>query len=165
MGYKMELLPSSTPVSSNSTAEERIKALFQNQVLAIEAINKVACSDQTPPSQYCIGDQVWLEATNLKFPHQMVKLLAKHHGLFWITEEILPVAYQLALPLTWNIHNIFHALLLHPYHETDAHGPNYAWPLPELIDGEEEFEVKCIEQHHYHGHKKALQYQVGNLCV
>jgi hypothetical protein len=67
-------------------------------VLAIEAINKVARSDQMPPSQYHVDDQVWLEATNLKFPHQTVKLLAKHHGPFQITEEISPVAYRLALP-------------------------------------------------------------------
>jgi hypothetical protein len=160
MGYETELLPSSTPVSSNSTAEERIKALFQNQALAIEAINKVARSDQTPPSQYCAGDQVWLEATNLKFPHQMVKLLAKRHGPFQITEEISPVAYQLALPPTLNIHNVFHASLLRPYHETDAHGPNYTRPPPELIDGEEEFEVEHIKQHCYHGRKKALQYLI-----
>jgi hypothetical protein len=38
-------------------------------VLAIKAINKVVCSNQTPPSQYHVGNQVWLEATNLKFPH------------------------------------------------------------------------------------------------
>jgi hypothetical protein len=125
MGYKIDLLPSSIPSSNNSTAEERIKVLFENQALAIEAINKVAHSNQTPPSQYCIGDQVWLEATNLKFLHQTAKLLAKHHGPFWIVEEISPVAYQLTLPLTWNIHNVFHASLLCPYHKNSAHGPNY----------------------------------------
>jgi len=51
-------------------------------------------------------------------------------------------------------------LLLQPYHETGAHGPNYVQPPPELIDGEEEFEVECIEQHYYHGRKKVLQYLI-----
>jgi hypothetical protein len=45
MGYEMELLPLSTLTSNNSTAKERIKTLFQNQALAIEAINKVVHSD------------------------------------------------------------------------------------------------------------------------
>jgi hypothetical protein len=28
------------------------------------------------------------------------------------------VAYQLKLPMAWGIHNVFHASLLLPYHET-----------------------------------------------
>ena len=160
MGYETELLPSSIPSTNNNTAEDRIKTLLQNQTLATEAINKVARSDQMPPSQFQIGDQVWLEATNLKFPHQTVKLLPKRHGPFRITDKISPVAYRLTLPPTWNIHNVFHASLLRPYHETSAHGPNYARPSPDLIDGEEEFEVERIERHHRHGHNRALQYLI-----
>ena len=36
-----------------------------------------------------------------------------------------------------------------PYHETDTHGPNHPRPPPDLIDGEEEYEVEAIL-----GHKK-----------
>ena len=32
---------------------------------------------------------------------------------------------------------MFHASLLSPYVETDAHGPNYSRPPPDLIGGEE----------------------------
>ena len=34
--------------------------------------------------------------------------------------------------------------LLIPYHETQEHGVNYPQPAPELIDGEEEYEVEEI---------------------
>jgi hypothetical protein len=39
---------------------------------------------------------------------------------------------------------VFHVDLLTPYVETDFHGPNYMRPPPDLIDGEEEYEVKSI---------------------
>jgi hypothetical protein len=39
---------------------------------------------------------------------------------------------------------VFHVDLLTPYHEIEEHGVNYHQPPPELIDGEEEFEVEEI---------------------
>jgi len=55
---------------------------------------------------------------------------------------------------------VFHASLLSPYHKTTAHGPNFSRPPPELIDGEEEYQVEQILGHQYHGHAKALQYLI-----
>ena len=48
------------------------------------------------------------------------------------------------IPKHWKIHNVFHANLITPYKETELHGPNYTWPPPDLVDGEEEFEVEKI---------------------
>jgi len=39
---------------------------------------------------------------------------------------------------------VFHASLLTPYKETDEHGTNFLEPPPELIEGEEEWEVEQI---------------------
>jgi len=55
-----------------------------------------------------------------------------------------PVAYQLTLPLSWGIHNVFHASLLLPYKETTAHGPNFERPPPDLIEDVEEYEVETL---------------------
>ena len=55
--------------------------------------------------------------------------------------------YQLTLPITWQIHPVFHASLLSPYMETNAHGPNYSRPPPDLIGGEEFYEVEQIRDH------------------
>jgi len=90
---------------------------------------------------------VWLDATHLKLPHQKAKLTLKHLGPFKITKEISPVAYQLALPINWRIHDIFHASLMSPYHEMTAHSPNFTHPPPDLIEGEEEYEVERIVTH------------------
>ena len=59
-------------------------------------------------------------------------------GPFTITKVMGPLTYQLKLPKTWKVHNIFHANLLSPYKENEVHGPNFLQPPPELVEGEEE---------------------------
>ena len=61
-----------------------------------------------------------------------------------IMKQSNPVTYQLTLPATWQIHPVFHALLLSPYIETDAHRPNYSKPPPDLIGGEEFYKLVQI---------------------
>jgi len=39
---------------------------------------------------------------------------------------------------------VFHANLITPYKETELHGPNFTRPPPDLIEGEQEFEVEKI---------------------
>ncbi len=39
---------------------------------------------------------------------------------------------------------MFHANLIMPYKEMELHRPNFTHPLPDLIEGEQEFEVKKI---------------------
>jgi hypothetical protein len=61
-----------------------------------------------------------------------------------IIKQVSPITYRLKLPPSLKIHNVFHVDLLTPYYETEEHGVNYHRPPPELIDGEEEFEVEEI---------------------
>ena len=91
---------------------------------AIDTINKIARTHEVIPPQFHLGDLVWLEATHLKLCYQKTKLAPKQYGPFLITKEISPVAYQLRLPTSWGIHDVFHAYLLSPYHKTMVHGPN-----------------------------------------
>jgi len=58
------------------------------------------------------------------------------------------------------IHNVFHIDLLIPYNETEAYGETYTQPPPELIDGEEEYEVEEIINSRRTGRNKKLQYLV-----
>ncbi len=107
-----------------------------------------------------VGTQVWLEGTHLRLPYQATKLAPKRYSPFQITKEISPVAYQLRLPNGWNIHDVFHTLLLSPYHKTMTHGPNYSRPPPDLIEGEEEYEVEKIINHRHSGQSRTLQYLI-----
>jgi hypothetical protein len=45
------------------------------------------------------------------------KMALKREGPFEIEEVLGPVTYQLKLPTTWKIHNVFHAVLLKPYED------------------------------------------------
>jgi hypothetical protein len=147
-----------SPPSMNERVEERMEIAFQKRLQARQAINHWA--GWQPPILYTIGDRVWLEGKNLKLPYQSLKLAPKHHGPFKIIRVISPVAYQLALPLAWTIHDVFHAGLLTPYRETRQYGENYPRPPPDVIDGEEEFEVEAISGHHLHGKSRQLQYLI-----
>ena len=108
-------------------------------------------ADDVPEDQFHPEDHVWLEARNLALSYQTRKLAPKCHGPFLITKRVSPVAYQLQLPPTWTIHDVFHAALLTPYHETNEHGPNYNHPPPEMVDGGEEFEVEAVMGHRFFG--------------
>jgi hypothetical protein len=72
----------------------------------------------------------------------------------------VPVSYQLELPTQWSIHPVFHIDLLTPYQETIMHGPNYQCPLPDLVDGEEEYSVEKILDSRQFGRRQHLQYLV-----
>jgi transposase InsO family protein len=107
---------------------------------------------------YQKDDQVWLEAKNLQMMHPTTKLRPKRYGPFRVTEAISPVTYRLDLPAQCKIHNAFHTSLLHPYKEMEAYGMNYARPLPDIIEGQEEWEVEKVLDSHRRGKKKKLQY-------
>src|SRR6266705_3201041 len=160
LGYDITLNPAAELQSSNETVEERLDTMRRKREQAIEALNKTARKSGTPAAQYKKGQKVWLEGANLKMPHQKTKLLPKRYGPFTITKEVSPVAYQLGLPPTWTIHDVFHASLLSPYSETTAHGPNYSRPPPDLIAGEAEYEVEQIRSHRRHGQARTLQYLI-----
>src|SRR6266478_592860 len=134
--------------------------MTKNRADAIRVLNKVADQKGPPPSQFRVREQVWLDAPHLKLPHQKAKLTPKRLGPFKIIKEISPVAYRLALPANWRIHDIFHASLLNLYHETKAHGPNFTRPPPDLVEGEEEYEVERIIAHRMFGRSKTPQYLI-----
>jgi Chromo (CHRromatin Organisation MOdifier) domain len=104
------------------------------------------------------GDKVWLEGTNLKRMHPKAKLDAKRYRPFTITKKISPVVFKLELPSHWQIHDIFHASLLTPYKEMEEHGRNFVQPAPELIKGEEEYEVEQVLNSRRWGQGRKLQY-------
>ena len=73
------------------------------------------------------------------------------------------MVYQLTLLVQWKqrrIHDIFHASILTPYHETEAHRTNYLEPPLDVIDGEEEYEVEKILDSKRIGWGRKLHYLV-----
>ena len=107
---------------------------------------------------FITGDKVWLEARNLKRNIINPKFTTKREGPFKIIKVLSSLSYQLEILKSWKIHPVFHASLLTPYRENDIHGPNYLKPPPDLINGEEEYEVEQILK--YRGCPKRHQYLV-----
>src|SRR5580692_4587379 len=64
------------------------------------------------------GQEVWLDARNIKTKALSKKMEQKCLGPFTITKKISPGTYQLQLPRHMNIHPMFHINLLTPYKET-----------------------------------------------
>ena len=158
LGYTPTLAPSDAIKTDNEAAEKQVTYMIEAWNHVTNAINWKA--GKTPPAQYSIRDQVWLKGLHLRLPHQSTKLAPKQYGPFKIMKQINPVTYQLMLPNTWQIHPVFHVLLLSPYHKTNAHRPNYSRPPHDLISGEEFFEVEQIRDYQHHSWLRMLQYLI-----
>jgi len=65
-------------------------------------------------------------------------------GPFEIVEVINPVAYRLKLPSNVRTHDVFHVSDLTLHHEANENSKKRFKPLPETIDGHQEFEVEKI---------------------
>jgi hypothetical protein len=161
MGYH----PCTDWVSASSPLPQvtlRLKQLKQArdtaQQLMIKAQQSWVRHHDTP--KYKEGDQVWLEGKNLRINQPSAKLVPRRHGPFKVIKVLSPVSYQLALPTQWRIHPVFHIDLLTPYRKTIMHGPNYQCPLPDLVDGEEEYSVEKILDSQKFGRRRRLQYLV-----
>ena len=135
------------------------RAREEAQKLIIQA-QKRWTKGKEQKQRYKTGDQVWLEGRNLRIDRPSVKLAPKRYGLFKIGKVLSSITYQLILPPQWKIHDVFHADLLTPYQETELHGPNFMMPPPDLIDGEEEYEVEEILQSQKFGRGRKVQYLV-----
>ena len=66
IGCETRLLPDLIIQSQNPVVEERVSALREQRERAILALNQAVNALPPPQSRYKLGDQVWLEARNLK---------------------------------------------------------------------------------------------------
>ena len=148
-----------SPIPQVALCLEQFKqARKRAQELMLKAQKSWVKYKDTP--KYQVGDQVWLEGRHLHTNQPTAKLAPRRHGPFKVVQVMSDVNYCLELPTQWSIHPVFHTDLLTPYCETLTHGPNYQRPPPELVEGEEEYEVeKVLDQRHF-GRRRKLQYLV-----
>ena len=145
-----ELITGMNPTASLSipedpvpAAQDRLQELIKSRQDAQKALQR-RIKPLNVPRIFVPGDKVLLDAHNLKIKTRSRKLSPRRYGPYPVLKQVSLVTYRIKLPPSLRIHNVFHVDLLIPFHETKEHGANYTQPPPELIDGDEEFEVQGI---------------------
>jgi hypothetical protein len=161
MGYnpRTDWMLAPSPLPQVMLCLEQLKQARETvQQLMIKAQQSWVKNRDMP--KYKEGDQVWLEGKNLQINQPTAKLVPRRHGPFKVIKVLSPASYQLQIPMQWSIHPVFHIDLLTPYQETIMHGPNYRYPVPDLVDGEEEYSVEKILDSQKFGRRQRLQYLI-----
>ena len=68
--------------------------------------------------EFSVNDLAWLSTRNLPLRAGTRKLAALFAGPFRIVKVVSPVAFKLALPAEWRIHDVFHVSQLKAVHGT-----------------------------------------------
>ena len=149
-GESPKALPSTFENTKFPAIDDKLKQLLadREEALAAHELGRTRIVEQkknmfTPFEK---GQKVWLDTRNLKTNYHK-KMAPKREGPFEIEEVLGPVTYRLKLPATWRIHNVFHAVLLKSYQENEVYGENFTTPPPDIVDGEEVYQVETILKH------------------
>jgi len=125
-----------------SATEEAKSAIRKTQ----EDMTRYYNQKRTPAPMYKPGDQVYLDASDIKTTHPSLKLLHHRLGPFEIERQVGPLAYRLKLPYGMRqLHPVFNVVKLSAAPEDLILGRKpQAPPPPIIVDREEEWEVKEI---------------------
>jgi hypothetical protein len=147
-------IPLSYETTNYPNMESKMKNLQRNREEALAAHelarSRMANRRTSTFTPFKKGDRVWLDSRNLKTNYHK-KMKPKREGPFTITEVLGPITYRLKLPATWHIHDVFHATLLRPYKQNETYGVHFSEPPPELLNGEEVYEIETILRHRTRG--------------
>jgi hypothetical protein len=94
-------------------------------------------------------NEVWLEGTNIRNDRPSTKLSPHRYGPFRISQKVSSHSYRLQLPQTWRIHPVFHVQLLRLARSDPILGRRPDPSPPEVIEGDEEYEVNKILNSRY----------------
>jgi RNase H-like domain found in reverse transcriptase/Integrase zinc binding domain len=98
IGWEPPLSTEQHSESKNLMAEEYLSNIWQNRLLAIHTLNKVAYKTEVLALTWKVGQLVWLEGKDLPLPYGTAKLAPRWHGPSKIIKIISLVAVQLELP-------------------------------------------------------------------
>ena len=122
LGINPVAIPLSFENTKYPTIEDKMKKLLQEREEALAAHelarSRMAGRRHDTFKPFEKGQKVWLDSRNLKTQYNK-KIGPKREGPFEIDEVLGPLTYRLKLPNSWKIHNVFHAILLRPYMETE----------------------------------------------
>jgi Chromo (CHRromatin Organisation MOdifier) domain len=157
-GESPKVLPLTYENTKFPSIDDKVKQMMadRDEALAAHELARTRMADRRRNTfiPFTIGQKVWLDTRNMN--HK--KMAPKQEGPFKIEEVLGPVTYRLKLPTAWKIHNVFHAVLLKPYVETEVHGGNFSRLIPDILDREEVYNVETILKHQRRG--RSYQYLI-----
>lgn len=124
---------------------EELHRSLREAMTAAQAQYEKYSKGEMPPV-FHPGDKIWLDTRNIKTRRPSKKLDQKNAGPFSVVRAVNPFAYEIQLPATMKIHNVFHVSLLRPHLEAalplqaEARAP----PPPIEADDEPEYEVEKV---------------------
>jgi hypothetical protein len=128
-GESPKALPLTYENTKFSSIDNKIKQMMTDRDKALAAHKlaraRIVEKRRNTFTPFTVRQKVWLDTQNMKMNYHK-KMAPKREGPFDVEEVLGPVTYRLKLPTTWKIHNVFHAVLLKPYVETEVHGENFS---------------------------------------
>ena len=148
---------------ANSTARlianhmEEVWDFMQEKIIKLQPKQIIAanCHCKKPPV-YKVGDKVFLLTRNIRTERSSKKLDDKNICPFKI-KKLIELLYQLELPHTMKIHDVFHANLLWKAANNHLSGQRNSPSLSTVMNNKEKWEVNDIlDAKHGKGGKKML---------
>ena len=125
-----------------STLEEAKAALAKSK----DDMARYYDQNRTKAPEYQPGDKVYLDASDIQTNRPSRKLSHRHLGPFQVEKRVGNSAYRLHLPASMRrLHPVFNVVKLMPAPADPFTGRRFPPPpLPEIVDGEEEWIVEEI---------------------
>ncbi|QRW22409.1 Retrotransposable element Tf2 protein [Rhizoctonia solani] len=145
-GWEPTLTPSNVPTDVPEANDLAVTMEAQwREVKAALRQSKIqmTAGESGTPLEFEIGEEAWLDAKNVNLKTLSPKLTEQRLGPFKVTKKISDRAYQLELPPTMRIHNVFYVGLLSKVKRDDKQTFKNR-PPPVTVDGEEEYKVEGI---------------------
>jgi transposase InsO family protein len=146
----------SAPVSdfdSFVSAQQSALAVARDSLLEAQEQQAKHADAHRRPHSYKVGDQVLLNTEHITTAYDSTRpaasLQARFFGPFTLLQQRSPVSFQVELPATMRIHDVFHVDRFKPFIPSPESLGRRSLPPPEpeIVNGEAEYEVESILAH------------------
>jgi transposase InsO family protein len=145
--------PSSLDFDSFVSAQQSALAAARDSLLEAQVQQAKHADVHRRPHSYKVGDQVLLSTEHITTAYDSTRpaasLQARFFGPFTLLQQRSPVSFQVELPPTMRIHDVFHVDRFKPFFSSPESLGRRSLPPPEpeIINGEIEYEVEAILAH------------------
>jgi transposase InsO family protein len=145
--------PSSLDFDSFVSAQQSALAAARDSLLAAQVQQAKHADVHRRPHSFQVGDQVLLSTEHITTAYDSTRpaasLQARFFGPFTLLQQRSPVSFQVELPPTMRIHDVFHVDRFRPFIPSPESLGRRSLPPPEpeIVNGEIEYEVESILAH------------------